>query len=285
MCGGMNFPPAFAHLDGVLARRSITLARHASELINHFVPGKLEADVLLVANRGTEEALPRGVQGRVIRLFESGVDLEIWKPAPANERPSDRSDVRFAFAGRFVDWKGVQFLVPALAKAIARHPRCSLDLVGGGELEPEIRATIAREGLAGVVRMHGWLSRPDAAQILRSADVFVMPSLRECGGTAILEAMAMGKPVITTNWGGPADYVDASCGLLVDPTSPEAFIDGMADAMVRLAGSEDLRRQLGEGGVRRVRRDHLAWDAKADRMLELLHEVTATYRHDGARRP
>jgi glycosyltransferase involved in cell wall biosynthesis len=56
-------------------------------------------------------------------------------------------------------------------------------------------------------------------QILRDSDVFVMPSLRECGGTAILEAMALGKPVVTTDWGGPADYVTPECGLLVSPTS------------------------------------------------------------------
>ena len=283
MCGGMNFPPAFAHLDGAMTRRSIRLARYASELINRLVPGKLEAEMLLVANRGTEQALPRGVRGRVVRLFESGVDLEIWKPAQASEQGARRNDIRFVFTGRFVDWKGVQFLVPALAKAVARHPGCSLDLVGGGELDAEIRATIDREGLAGVVRMHGWLSRPDAARIVREADVFVMPSLRECGGTAILEAMALGKPVITTNWGGPADYVDASCGLLVDPSSPEAFIDGMADAMVRLASSPELRRELGDGGLRRVRRDHLAWDAKAVRVLELLDEVVRAPR-DRARR-
>jgi glycosyltransferase involved in cell wall biosynthesis len=229
--------------------------------------------MLLVANRGTEQALPKGVRGRVVRLFESGVDLEIWKPVPAGMPQSSQSHVRFVFAGRFVDWKGVQFLVRALARAAARRPGCSLDLVGAGELDAEIRATIEREGLRDIVRMHGWLSRPETARIVGEADVFVMPSLRECGGTAILEAMAMGKPVITTNWGGPADYVSASCGLLVDPSSPDAFIEGIADAMVRLANSPELRRELGAEGVRRVRQDHLAWDAKAVRVLELLHEV------------
>ena len=123
--------------------------------------------------------------------------------------------------------------------------------------------------------MHGWLSRTEAAQVLRDADVFVMPSLRECGGTAILEAMAMGKPIITTNWGGPADYVDSSCGILVDPSSKDAFIDGLAAAMIRLASSPELREALGQAGRRRIRRDHLAWDDKADYVLSLLSETAA----------
>lgn len=276
MCGGMSFPPAFVQLDSMMARHSINLARHGSQLVNRMVPGKLKADMLLVANALTERALPTGCRGRVVRLFESGVDLDLWKPAAssAGRGGSDRENVRFVFAGRFVDWKGVQYLVPALAKAIVKVPGCSLDLIGGGELELEIRAAVEREGLGHAVRMHGWLSRPDAARIVSEADVSVMPSLRECGGTAILEAMAMGKPVISTNWGGPADYIKPSCGILVDPSSTQGFIDGLADAMVCLASSTELRRTLGEGGLRRVREDGLSWDSKADRVLGLLHEVT-----------
>jgi glycosyltransferase involved in cell wall biosynthesis len=96
-------------------------------------------------------------------------------------------------------------------------------LIGGGELETEVKAMIEHHKLGSAVRMHGWLSRRDAARIVREADVFVMPSLRECGGTAILEAMALGKPVISIKWGGPADYVEPSCGLLVDPISKTGF--------------------------------------------------------------
>ena len=100
-----------------------------------------------------------------------------------------------------------------------------------------------------------------------------MPSLRECGGTAILEAMALGKPIITTNWGGPADYVDASCGILVDPSSVPNFIHGLAAAMVRLCRSPEMRKSLGDGGKLRVRKDDLDWNSKANRILSILAEV------------
>jgi glycosyltransferase involved in cell wall biosynthesis len=86
--------------------------------------------------------------------------------------------------------------------------------------------------------------------------------------------MALGKPVIATNWGGPADYVDASCGLLIDPSSKSDFINGLAEAIVHLARYPNIRRQLGEEAKLRVRRDNLDWDAKADRVLSILGEVT-----------
>jgi glycosyltransferase involved in cell wall biosynthesis len=126
--------------------------------------------------------------------------------------------------------------------------------------------------------MHGWIAREETARIIAMADVFVMPSLRECGGTAILEALAMGKPVITTRWGGPADYVDENCGVLVYPSSGQGFIDGLAEAMVGLAHSPEERRRLGEGGRRRVREDNLDWSSKADRVLSILEETCAETR-------
>jgi glycosyltransferase involved in cell wall biosynthesis len=84
----------------------------------------------------------------------------------------------------------------------------------------------------------------------------------------VLEAMSLAKPVIVTAWGGPLDYVDADCGLLVEPRSPEAVVEGFAAAMLELAGSPALRRRLGARGVERVRRE-FDWEIKVDRMLDL----------------
>lgn len=278
LCGGMNFPPAFADLDSIFTRISTALGRYISQCANYLIPGKLKADVLLAANAWTVKALPRGYSGQVTRLFESGVDLDLWKPDEAIATRDDGS-VHFAFSGRFVDWKGIQYLLPAFAKAVDQEPSCRLHLIGGGELEDEVRASIDRHDLAETVFLHGWVNRREAAHIIREADVFVMPSLRECGGTAILEALALGKPVVATNWGGPSDYVDASCGMLVDPTSKAGFIDGLAEAMVSLARSPELRKSLGEAGKMRVRRDDLDWNSKADRLLSILSEVADHHRN------
>jgi glycosyltransferase involved in cell wall biosynthesis len=277
LCGGMNFPPAFRDLDSRLTRLFVAAGRRVSDFANRRVPGKLRANVVLVANALTAGALPRGCSGRVVYLFESGIDLDLWETVAAvpSHSPRPSEDVRFMFSGRFVDWKGIQYLVPAFQKVVSKIGRCSLELIGDGDLADEVRKTVASSGLQHSVRMHGWLSRTEAAQVLRDADVFVMPSLRECGGTAILEAMAMGKPIITTNWGGPADYVDSSCGILVDPSSKDAFIEGLAAAMIRLASSPELREAMGEAGRRRIRRDYLAWDDKADYVLSLLSETAA----------
>jgi glycosyltransferase involved in cell wall biosynthesis len=102
----------------------------------------------------------------------------------------------------------------------------------------------------------------------------VLPSLLECGGAVVLEAMAMGLPVIATNWGGPADYLDSTCGFLIDPTSKEAFVNGLTDAMIKLSLSPELRLSMGRAGLERVQK-YFDWDRKVDRILEIYQETCA----------
>ena len=82
----------------------------------------------------------------------------------------------------------------------------------------------------------------------------------------------MSKPVVATAWGGPLDYLDSSCGVLVPPESPEQLAAGFADAMVRLADSPDERERMGRAGRAKVLRDY-DWEVKADRVLELYRAV------------
>jgi glycosyltransferase involved in cell wall biosynthesis len=105
--------------------------------------------------------------------------------------------------------------------------------------------------------------------------VFVLPSLREVGGIVLLEAMAVGLPVIAADWGGPAIHVADATGIRVPPASRDGFIRGLADAMLRLAGSPELRRQMGRAGLDRVRTNLYDWNQKTDRLLEIYAEIIA----------
>ena len=282
LCGGLDFPPAFRDLDPWYVRASYGAGRRLSELANLAVPGKRKADLLMVANDQTAAALPRGCRGRVVKVIESGVDLALWRAR--SEPPGDGDGtpgrpVRFAFSGRFVDWKGIEYLMAAFARVAREVEDCTLDLVGGGDLSAAIGVLAADPSLKGRVRLHGWLSRAAAAAVVGECDVFVMPSLRECGGAAILEAMALGKPVVATDWAGPGDYVNETCGIAVDPWSKDGFVAGLAEAMTLLARSPDQRARLGRGARARIAEEFLDWEAKADRVLELLRE---TVRGDGA---
>ena len=145
-------------------------------------------------------------------------------------------------------------------------------ILGDGEERIRLEQLAARLGLMpsgsghGTVEFAGWLEQSACAERLAAADCLVLPSLLECGGAVVLEAMALAKPVIATAWGGPLDYLDKDCGILVPPDSRESIIEGFSAAMVELARSPDARARMGAQARGRVSRE-FDWDVKVDRVL------------------
>ncbi|MEL6321022.1 MAG: glycosyltransferase family 4 protein, partial [Cyanobacteria bacterium J06626_14] len=124
----------------------------------------------------------------------------------------------------------------------------------------------------GSVHFSGWLSQAKCAEKLKNADVFVLPSLLECGGAVVLEAMALKLPVIATNWGGPIDYINDSCGILVDPTSEDLFVSGLTHAMISLAKNPEQRITMGEHAYDRVIQ-LFDWEAKVNSILSIYQDA------------
>ena len=280
MNGGMEYPPAFRRMQGPVDRIGIAMGRRIANLMNRLIPGKRDAAILLVANERTRAALPTGTRGRVKTIVENGVDLNLWKaPAPV---PSElrSAHTRFAYVGRLVDWKAIDKLLAAFKRATAAAPM-SLVIIGDG-VERENLEKIVRDlhlspadgDRSGAVSFLGWMSQAACAEELQNCDVLVLPSLLECGGAVVLEAMSMGMPVIATAWGGPADYLDRSCGILVEPTSADDFVANLAGALIRLANDPEERAAMGRAGRRKVVED-FDWEAKVDRMLEIYQEAVA----------
>lgn len=270
--GGMTYPPGFPEMQRATERLLVGIGRLSSGLLNRLLPGKLLAHTLLVANPRSGRALPAGRRGRVVALVENGVDLSLWQA----EAPPGRAaggPVAFIFLGRLVDWKGVDILIEAFAILPPTQP-VELLIVGDGPERPRLEALAAGLGLAGRVRFHGFVPQSECPPLLAAADAMVLPSLYECGGAVVLEAMAAGLPVIASDWGGPADYLDSSCGILVEPRDRAAFRAALAEAMRRMAADPALRRRLGQAGREKAVRE-FDWEAKVDAMLSIYRTAVA----------
>jgi glycosyltransferase involved in cell wall biosynthesis len=270
MNGGMDYPPGFRDRENRWERLAVRLGRTLRHVMNRIIPGKRRAAVLLVSNRRTREVLP-AARAPVVEMVENGVDLSLWRPRDDRDPPAPSDGgVRFVYLGRLVDWKGVDFLLQAWAAA-RTSPATRLEIIGDGPMRGPLVALRDRLGLAASVEFVGQLPQQECGRRLRQADVLILPSLIECGGSVVLEAMATGLPVIATAWGGPADYLDESCGILVPSTSPDAFIRGLTGAIERLDSSRGLRLEMGRAALRRVAA--FDWEAKIDRILEIYRQV------------
>jgi glycosyltransferase involved in cell wall biosynthesis len=257
--GGMEYPAAFRLTEPRMIRAAIAVARLFVNVANSILPGKKNADVVLVANERTRRALPSGIRGSVIELVENGIDTGVWQAAPWN---AEDKAIRFVFIGRLVDWKALDIVIRALEKV----PSAELEIVGDGPMLEAWRLLANELGVKDRVHFLGWMTQQQCAARVQSAIALVLPSLYECGGAVVLEAMAMGRPVIATRWGGPADYLDASCGILIEPESYSSLVAGFTEAMQKLIDSPELVKSMGEAGRDRAI-SHFDWQRKIDRVI------------------
>ena len=193
------------------ARAVETMGRTFSHFVNWLIPGKRRAAGLIVANDQTRDALPVGVTGKIFEMPDVGVDLEVWNEKGKIASREDE-EIQFVYLGRLSYLKGLQFLIPAFKALVEQEPRAVLYIMGDGKERKSLEELTCRLNLSERVKFVGWVSAEEGAERLRSADVFVFPSLREVGGIVLLEAMAVGLPVITTKWGGPAIHVTDETG-------------------------------------------------------------------------
>jgi sugar transferase (PEP-CTERM/EpsH1 system associated) len=226
----------------------------------------------LVAVTKKAEEHVAATYGRSRRLLTilNGIDEHRFVPSAA-AAPHGSTACVVGTVARLAPEKGLDRLVEAFGQLARRHDSMRLVIAGGGREAQSLTEQAHRLGLADRVSFPGHQSRPES--VLVTLDIFVLPSLTEGIPLALLEAMAVGLPVVATSVGGVPDVVeDGISGILVPPDDPAALaraIDGLASDPVR-------RQRLGRAGRERVaRRFSLSAMAAAYREL---------YRRDAAER-
>lgn len=179
---------------------------------------------------------------RLARLLgDQGVDADRIHVIPSGVRPAlfaaDRPDPfphlgrpRVVFVGRLAAQKGVDVLVRAAAQL--RTPEAQVVIVGDGPDRAEIEGEIDRLGLRQRVHLTGFIPHDQVPAVLAHADVFVMPSIYEELGSALVEAQWAGVPIVASQVGGIPDVVeDGVTGVLVAPRDPAALAGAVDDLL------------------------------------------------------
>ena len=181
-------------------------------------------------------------------------------PAELPEEGVRLSEKQVVYCGRLSREKGVDLLIEAV-KRIDAH----LIVVGGGPLERELRE-LARNDPR--IRFTGPLPRSEALKLVKGSDVFVLPSRQEGLSTALLEAMAMGVPVVATKVGGNPELVEhGETGLLVDPEPSQ-----LANAISLLLEDRGLARRLA-GNAAKIVREKYSWPVVYRQYLDVYRSV------------
>ena len=175
-----------------------------------------------------------GIAADRIFVVHSGVDLKRFAGVSGdhlitefNLTPGGKVVINVAhLAGH----KGQQFLVRAIPRVVKKIPGVRFFIVGKGELLAELKALAASLGISRELVFTGF--RSDVGAFYKIADLFVMSSVQEGLGTALLDALAEGKTVVATDCGGIPEIIrDGDTGRLVEPANPMALARGIIDAL------------------------------------------------------
>ena len=187
-----------------------------------------------------------GIPGNKLVTIVNGVDIGVFasaKPINRSELGWAHDDVIIASVARLEVEKGHHALIEAFARLHGRNPKARLLLVGHGSLSAELQELVAAMGLSNSVRFIG--ERQDVPRWLATCDVFALASLREGVPMVILEAMAAGRPVLSTDVGCVSSVVQHGVtGLLVAPEDAEQLFSELD----RLVSDAEERSRIGRNG-------------------------------------
>jgi glycosyltransferase involved in cell wall biosynthesis len=205
-----------------------------------------------------------------IRVVHCGVDVDVLRP-PATPNGGPEHPLRVVCVGRLVPVKGQLVLLEAVAELIGEGHDLHVELVGDGPMRAKVERAARELGIERSVEVAGALSHPDVLERLRAADIFCLPSFAEGVPVVLMEAMALGVPVLTTRVMGTPELVqDGVSGLLVAPGNG----DELAAGLRRLIEDGSLRQALGAGGRRLVEAE-FALSRSATQLRAILEEELA----------
>jgi glycosyltransferase involved in cell wall biosynthesis len=242
--------------------------------INPLFMGVLRsAQVILARTSDTAAILPTRYAGKVRVVLETAVADE-WLAKPP-VRPAAEcvvGPVHVIYTGRLVAFKNVAVAILALSLARKKGVDLRLSIVGDGPQRPALQALAEAEGIGGLVTFTGMVTQAQVLAGLQDSDIYLLPSLREGGVWSLMEAMALGLPVVCVNTSGMAVIADAESAILVEPHSQQQMIDDFADALIALAKSPERREQLGRKARQRIE-THFRWQHKGEFMQALFTEL------------
>ncbi len=208
-----------------------------------------------------------------IQVHRMGIDCHGFRFLTRQLGPDGK--VKLISVCRLTEKKGIEFAIRAVAQAVISKPNLTYDIIGDGPLRSDLQNLVHQLGLDQVVHLRGWQAKTAVIERLDQAHIFLAPSITGQDGdqegipVAIMEAMAMGLPVISTLHSGIPELVtDQQSGVLV----AERDVEGLATAIIQLVQNHDRWPDMGRAGRQQVTTQYDI-ETLNDQLVELYKKV------------
>jgi glycosyltransferase involved in cell wall biosynthesis len=221
--------------------------------------------LIAVSKSVRKQALSLGALEKRIDVIPNAVDPNIFKP-----RKETNQELKVVYVGRLISNKGPQFFIDAAEKISKNLPNISFTMIGDGPMLNVLKTRIYKHGLNNKINLIGTV--PKLSEILPKYDILIRPSLTEGMPLTILEGMACGLAVISSNVAGvPEIITDNVNGLLISPGK----VDEIESAVTRLVTNQELLTSI-RFNARHYIESYLTWDKVADMTLQSYSKVLET---------
>jgi glycosyltransferase involved in cell wall biosynthesis len=234
------------------------------------VASRITYKIVALTNREKEDHIMFRIANKdKFIVIPSGVELNKFKEVPYNEKQNFKKELGVpqnslivGTVGRLEPVKAPEFLIEAAKYIIPKYPTTYFIFAGDGHLKQNLEKKASDFGIKNNIIFLGW--RNDIAKIISTYDIFALPSLNEGMGRVLVEAMALGKPIVASNAGGIPDLVThGKNGFLVPPKDPRE----LANYIQILIEDEEKRAKMGEAGK------EMAENFSKEKMVELYKEL------------
>ena len=265
--GGVPWPRGFAK-EVRREREWLSYVRGLYKLLPGRQATLAASSAIIVGSHHTLSELPTKFRQKYVYLPENGIDPTRFNRVAVQD---GSGPLRACFIGRMVPYKGPDMLIEA-AMPLLKAGSMWIDMIGDGPMLPKLRAMATQNGVADRVVFHGWVDHQRVQDIAVSNEVFAFPSIREFGGGAVLEALALGVVPIIVDYAGPGELVDESTAFKIPIGTRGEIVENFRKILNDLCHDRSQLRAMAVRGRNLVRKDFL-WSNKAEFIAKIYNKI------------
>lgn len=262
----------------ILETHAVTQMSLVKELLTKLTY-KLCDRIIVLSNSMKQQVIRKyGVSSHKIQVIYNGVEIEKFTQPDKENFAKEKQHIseRFVigYVGTFYKWQGVEDLARSFSSVVKRRDDVRLLMVGEGPEFENVKNIIGELDIGNKVTLTGSVPPDEVPYYIGAMDIFIVPrpSTSETETAVplkVLEAMAMGKPIVATNVGGLAEVIeDGVNGILTEPGNTGQ----LADKILSLVDNESLRREIGEKSKQKAK--EFNWEHSSMKLLSLYNELS-----------
>lgn len=228
-----------------------------------------KAILILCRTENNRDAIPKKYRHKCEVVLETAMGEDVFYHY--KDYNTTNNTLEIITTGRLVPFKNTILALESFNNLCKKHSNVHMTIIGKGSEKNRLTEYILKNRLQKFVDIIPEVPRDQVLAKLCDADIYVFPSLREGGSWALMEALAVGLPVVCLNWTGMKIIANGECGILINPDTYSKVLDDFTNALEYLVENHELRTTMGINARNRMAKE-FNWDRLGRKFEDIMDE-------------